>query len=202
VTEIQVRPAVHSELGAVAQIYARAFQHDPVYEWLLPDDAERGARLPVLFAAFVRHLHRGTGALDVAVRERRLVGAALWDRPGVVATGAWRAARALPGLLRASGRRLPALAELGSTLESARPSSPHWYLFHLAADPAEQGGGVGSALLGAGLDRAAGATAYLECKLALVGYYGRAGFARTGTLSVGGGAVTMAAMTRPDSRTG
>jgi ribosomal protein S18 acetylase RimI-like enzyme len=202
VSEIQVRPAVHSELGAVAQIYARAFHDDPVYRWLFPDDADRRARLPVLFSAFVQHLHRGTGALDVAVRERRLVGAALWDRPGVVATGTWRTARALPGLVRASGRRLPALAELGSTLEAARPAKPHWYLFHLAADPDVQGSGVGSALLSTGLDRGAGAAAYLECKPELVDYYGRSDFARTGSLRIGGGAVTLVAMTRPASPRG
>jgi len=196
VAEIQVRPAVHSELGAIAQIYARAFQHDPVYEWLLPDDADRRARLPVLFAAFVQHLHRDTGALDVAVRDRRLVGAALWDRPGVVATGGWRTARALPGMLRATGRRMPALAELGATLEAARPVQPHWYLFHLAADPGAQGAGVGSALLRTGLDRVDAADAYLECKPGLVAYYGRNGFVRTGELSIDGGAVAMAAMTR------
>ncbi|MGI5130713.1 hypothetical protein ACQEVB_28175 [Pseudonocardia sp. CA-107938] len=88
--ETRVRSAARRKLPAVADLYARAFQDDPAYVWLFPDPAQRARRLPVLFRAFVQHLHRGTGALDVAVRDGRLVGAALWDRPG--RTGRRRAA--------------------------------------------------------------------------------------------------------------
>lgn len=197
-SEIQVRPAVRSEYDAVTQIYGRAFQLDPVYVWLLPDPDVRRARLAGLIGTVVRHMYRDTGVLDVAVRDGRIVGAALWGRPGHVATGRWHLARALPGMLRATRDRMPALVELGSTLEAARPATPHWYLSHLAADPDGQGSGIGSALLSTGVARvdADGVPAYLECKPELVGYYARSRFADTGTVEIDGGALSVVAMLR------
>jgi len=100
-----------------------------------------------------------------------------------------RIARALPGMVRAMGRNLPRLRQLGERLEHARPEQPHWYLFHLGTDPDRQRRGVGTALLRSMLERcdADGTPAYLECCDANVAYYERFGFAVRDTVAVGDG---------------
>lgn len=59
-------------------------------------------------------------------------------------------------------------------------------------------GGIGSALLSVGLARVDTdqAPACLECRPELVDHYARSGFARTGTVDVDGGALSVMAMTR------
>ncbi|GAA5156686.1 hypothetical protein GCM10023321_32950 [Pseudonocardia eucalypti] len=87
---------------------------------------------------------------------------------------------------------------IGDVFQAARPSTPHWYLFHLGADPQAQRRGVGTALLRSMLPRLdeRELPAYLECKPELVSYYGRFGFAETGTLPVRGLEVVMRSMWR------
>ncbi len=59
------------------------------------------------------------------------------------------------GLRRWTGiAGLRRLAWLAVASERRYPGDPHWYLYMLAVDPARQGGGVGTALLEAGLARA------------------------------------------------
>jgi GNAT superfamily N-acetyltransferase len=90
-------------------------------------------------------------------------------------------------MLRAIGPRIPrALRGLGM-LESAHPREPHWYLSVVGTDPAEQGKGVGTALISPMLDRCdeAGLGAYLESsKPENVPYYQRFGFAVTGQIDL------------------
>ncbi len=101
-------------------------------------------------------------------------------------------------MLRATGARMPALAELGAGLEAARPAEPHWYLFHLAADTDTQGGGIGSALLAAGLARvdAEQAPPTSSASRARRLLRPERGFAGTGTVELDGGAVTLVTMSR------
>jgi ribosomal protein S18 acetylase RimI-like enzyme len=87
----------------------------------------------------------------------------VWAEPGAGGPDGLRIARALPGMVRAMGRNLPRLRQLGERLEHARPEQPHWYLFHLGTDPDRQRRGVGTALLRSMLERcdADGTPAYL-----------------------------------------
>ena len=110
-----------------------------------------------------------------------------------------------PGAARdaACHRRAHASAgRAGRRTGAARPAEPHWYLFHLAADTDTQGGGIGSALLAAGLARVdtEQALAHLECTAELVGYYARRRFAGTGTVELDGGAVSLVTMSRSPNR--
>lgn len=199
-TEIRTDAARRGDHDQVAGTLGRAFQVDPIYEWLYPDPAGRRTWLPHLLGTLVGPLHAHRGPTDVARHGGWIVGAAVWERPGAVGADGWSVLRALPGMLRATGRRLPDLAELGSVLEARRPAEPHWYLFHLGAEPGWQGHGVGSALLRAGLARsdAEGRSAHLECKPAHVSYYSRFGFDVTDEVDVHG--VLLKILDRPVER--
>src|SRR4051794_41442736 len=73
-----VRAGGRADRRPAAAVLGRAFQVEPVYEWLLPDPAQRRRRLPVLIHSSLTHLHRGPGSLQVATVHGRLVGAAIW----------------------------------------------------------------------------------------------------------------------------
>jgi GNAT superfamily N-acetyltransferase len=110
-----------------------------------------------------------------------LCGAALWTLPG-----RWREdlrqslmlLPMLPVLLPRIVRSTAAVREI----ERRHPVAPHFYLSVLGTEPQQQGGGIGSALLGPVLQRcdADEMGAYLECsKEPNVEFYARHGFAVT-----------------------
>jgi ribosomal protein S18 acetylase RimI-like enzyme len=194
-----VRAGGRADRRVAAAVLGRAFQVEPVYEWLLPDPAQRRRWLPVLIRSNLTHLHRGPGSFEVATVDGRLVGAAIWDGPGHRGAGRLRRVQAWPGRFRAVGGRLGRLVQVAAALAAVRPSEPHWYLDHLGADPDVPRCGAGSALLAAGLARADAARvgAYLECKPGNVDYYRRFGFELRDEVAVDPGRLTVLTMWRP-----
>jgi len=82
---------------------ARAFYDDPVFGWFFPAEGSRHRRLRRFF---VTELHRESlrhGAVEAACADGRVAGAAVWFPPG---TSFGTEVSALPGYLRAFGRRL------------------------------------------------------------------------------------------------
>jgi GNAT superfamily N-acetyltransferase len=181
---VVVREATRADRAAIGEVLGAAFQVEPVYHWLFPDPALRRRRLGPLLRTMVTHLHRDLGVVHVATDGDDIVGVALWDAPGAAKPGRGRILRALPGMLRAMGRRLPRLARLGGPLDAARPSTPHWYLSHLGVAPHLQGRGVGTALMRAMPPLRDGAPAYLECKPENVAFYQRFGFDLSGEVTI------------------
>jgi GNAT superfamily N-acetyltransferase len=181
---VAVREATRADRAAVAEVLGAAFQVEPVYQWLFPDPAVRRRRLGPLLWTMVTQLHRDLGVVHVAVDGHAIVGVAVWDAPGTTEPDLRRILRALPGMLRATGRRLPRLARLGAPLDAARPATPHWYLSHLGVAPDRQGRGVGTALMAAMPPLHDGAPAYLECKPDNVAFYQRFGFTLYGKVAV------------------
>ncbi|MEU5993409.1 GNAT family N-acetyltransferase [Spirillospora sp. NPDC047418] len=184
-----VRTAAGADAAAIAPVLARAFDDDPVWRWLLPDDASRVRRLTGLFGVLLRRVHLRHGATETAGRDGAVAAAALWDPPGH-----WRvpvrlqAAQAVP-LLRILGARVPVTLRTLGAIERHHPREPHWYLSVLGTDPPAQGGGLGGALLRSRLDRCdtAGIPAYLESsKEQNVPYYERFGFRVTRELALPG----------------
>ncbi|MFD0689389.1 GNAT family N-acetyltransferase [Actinomadura fibrosa] len=184
-----IRVAGRADAGPVAGVLGRAFDDDPVWRWLLPDDGSRVRRLTLLFRTALRHVHLRHGATEATGRGAAVEAAALWDPPGQwhipLAT---QARQALP-LLRVFGARVPAALRTLGEIEAHHPREPHWYLSVLGTDPAAQGNGLGGALLRSRLDRCdAGALpAYLESsKEQNVPYYERFGFRVTRELALPG----------------
>lgn len=177
---------------------ARAFYDDPVFGWMLPAGGLRHRRLRRYFVTELHHESLRHGAVEVACADGRVAGAAVWFPPG---TWSGTEVSALPGYLRAFGRRLVIVSQYQSVAVSAHPrEEPHWYLAIIGVDPVRQGHGVGAALLRSRLLRCdeEGLPAYLESsKLENVPLYQHFGFHVTGTLGLPEGAPVVNIMWRP-----
>ncbi|TDD88027.1 GNAT family N-acetyltransferase [Actinomadura rubrisoli] len=184
-----VRAAAGADTAAIAAVLGRAFDDDPFWAWLLPDERSRVRRLSGLFGLTLRKIHLPHGATETAGRGAEIEAAALWDPPGHWRVSAGKqAAQTLP-LLRVLGTRMPAALRALGEIERHHPPEPHWYLAVLGTDPAAQGNGLGGALLRSRLDRcdAEGVAAYLESsKERNVPYYERFGFRVTRELPLPG----------------
>jgi GNAT superfamily N-acetyltransferase len=156
-----VRKASAYDVPQLARALARAFQEDPVFQWLIPDDAERASRSE---RGFVLYLNKVYLPHDECYTTDGVVGGALWLPPEKWHLGPLAQLRLLPGMLAAMGGRLPQLLRAISTIESNHPGKPHYYLPFVGVEPGSQGRGIGTALMKPVLDRCdhEGLPAYLE----------------------------------------
>ncbi len=141
-----LKPERHTEAAATL---VRAFEHDPIHRYILPDSERRIARLTWMMRQGIRDLApRGAGWISGDGK-----GVALWlppkPRPRRLSDtmGAlnWLAGFAVMGL-GASYRGLEVYRDV-LRRERAEIKSPHWVLEVLGVDPAHQGCGAASALL-------------------------------------------------------
>jgi ribosomal protein S18 acetylase RimI-like enzyme len=156
-----VRRAVQADRPAMTAVLCRAFDADPVVNWIVRQDSRRRAALEWLFKI----------SLDMAMPHGHVYtttdgrAVALWAPPGRWRTGRARQLGQLPGFVRAVGlRRLSAVVGAVAAIEARHPDEPHFYLADLAVDPAVQGRGLGSALIAHVLESCDrdGVPAYLE----------------------------------------
>lgn len=152
------------------RILAAAFTDDPVMRWVFPGDTH--GRLLALWPAAV------VGTVDV---DESGTAAAIWRAPGEVVEG-----DSSPLLAAATPAELERLGAMDAAMTAVHPSTPHWYLLAIGADP--PGLGHGGALLAAGLERLGDQPAYLESSNPRnVSLYERHGFEVTGTITAHGG---------------
>ena len=198
VAGLEIRVAGHGDAAETAQTLARAFHDDPLFGWMLPAEGSRHRRLRRFFLTELRHESLRHGAVEVACVGGRIAGAAVWFPPG---TSLATEASALPGYLRAFGRRLVTASQYQSVAVHTHPhEQPHWYLAFIGVDPARQGQGVGAALLRSRLRRCDqdGLPAYLESSNPENDpLYQHLGFHVTGTLGLPESAPDVNTMWRP-----
>ncbi len=127
----------------LAAILADSFEHDPVMNWVIPD--------PSLYHGFFKLLSQqlilpnGHAYLDSQER-----GAALWLPPGVhfdVPTNWQQIWMVLKLVVKKGFKVLPRLEAVQETMSRLHPTEPHYYLQSVGARQANQGQGVGSALI-------------------------------------------------------
>ena len=190
-----VRRAVATDRDAVVRALVRAFDADPLPNYLLRADSRRLRAFATIFDVAFRRLTLPTNEAWIAEGGARCTGAALWTPPGE-----WKTWRALGDVLRLAwavgAARLPRTLVETRRIERLHPRGPHWYLFAIGVDPDHQGRGVGSALLRAVLDTcdARGEAAYLEASTREnARLYERHGFRATGEVAFapGGPGVTL-----------
>ena len=177
------RRAAPEDHPALARTLARAFLDDPVLAWACRPAAMRPAVIERTFEVRLRQL----SVHDEIWTTSDQASAAIWSPPGrwkttmrediEMATGllhprlAWRLPLVMAGLLR---------------VERKHPRTPlHWYLAVLGTDPAQQGRGLASSLLGPVLESCDrdGIPAYLETsREENQRFYARHGFRVTGEL--------------------
>jgi ribosomal protein S18 acetylase RimI-like enzyme len=172
----RVRPATTADVVAVTKMLVRAFDDDPVSNFMFAGQRRRHAGLHSFFASQLRHQYLPLGHVYTTEDHS---GAALWGPPGRERHGVQELLQLLPTApYLISGHTARAL-RLMFKVESLHPTEPHWYLFTLGAAPERQGQGVGSALLRSMLTHIdeAGEPAYLESsKERNVPLYARFGF--------------------------
>jgi ribosomal protein S18 acetylase RimI-like enzyme len=139
-----------TDADLIGRTLADAFTDDPVFNWLIPP-ARHDARLRIFFSCVARaYLHRDK---EVYV-EGDGRAAALWSAPGAWELQPTDVTRDLRDMVRALGLRL-GRGRVQTQLESLHPKDPtHWYLGYLGTRGADQGNGLGSAMLRTVLDRA------------------------------------------------
>lgn len=160
-----VRRARAADREATARALAAAFQDDPVFVWLVPEDDVRRRLLVPLFLTFgdAYARHDETYVVPTPSGAGEAAGAALWVPPGVEPVDPEDTVFV---------ERITALAApwaerfgiIGEAFAAAHPHDPVWYLHFLGVAPGHQGGGHGSRMMREVLDRAdaAGDAAYLE----------------------------------------
>ncbi|MHB8491388.1 MAG: GNAT family N-acetyltransferase [Solirubrobacteraceae bacterium] len=177
------RRASAADLPGIARTLARAFDDDPVAMWSCRPERRRPPMLERFFAIRAKQL--------LADREiwvtAGLQSAALWAPPT-----RWRItareslALVLPLMHPHLAWRLPLVTVGLGGMEARHPRTPpHWYLAVLGTDPAEQGRGLGSAVLAPVLEQCDSdqVGAYLESsKERNIAFYARHGFRVTGEL--------------------
>lgn len=151
-----VRRALGADVAAAGELLARAFQDDPMYQYVAPDPLQRAAILPAYCAAVARYGHL-FGELHLAGRPP--VAAAIWVPPGAADITAEQMEAAAFGaataVMKAEVRgRLFIVGEYLRALRRQLVPWPHWYLMMVGVDPSAQGRGIGSRLLRPVLTRA------------------------------------------------
>ena len=148
--EIGVRPVTAQDLTTVARALARAFERDPAWAHVLPDERSRPQSLLAYFGYEISHLPRGH---EVWMTEDGS-GVAVWARPGHWRAPLRVALRSAPTMARVFGRRLMLAARAQRQLERRHPDvEAHWYLHYLGVVPERQGRGLGGRLMQPILER-------------------------------------------------
>lgn len=163
-------------------VAARAFHHDPFFEFLDPTGVTRARGLALFWRATIAtagpHAEI-TGARD---GDGRLMGVSIVVPPGGWPPPASAQARQMAGALRAMILRPRAVVDglrYLLAIEKAHPKDPLWYLLLLVVDPSAQRRGIGGLLQQSMLERAdrEGLDCYLETqKPDNVPYYRRFGY--------------------------
>ena len=160
------------------QTLVLGFSADPMARWASPDAALYLDRRVEFFDAFAG------GAFDHGTAFVADDGAAVatWLPPGVAPDNERMSAIFAE---QTPPDRMEEMNGLFARMEEFHPKEPHWYLPLIAADPARQGQGLGTALMEAAIARidADGRPAYLESSSPRnVPFYQRFGFECSGEI--------------------
>lgn len=159
-------PLRRETLAEAANVLGRAFQDDPLQQYVLPNTEDR-QRLSHLH--FQPVLEYGVRFGEVFVTDGTVKGAAVWLPPGSTDVTEDRAAAV--GLDRVASKVGQTAADrFFSVLGFLEPfhttdvPEPHWYTMVVGVDPSAKGQGLGRALLQPVLDKASasGHPCYLE----------------------------------------
>jgi len=163
-------------VAAVTNMLVRAFDDDPVSNFMFAGPRRRQRGLHSFFATQLRHQYLPHGHVYTT---EDLTGAALWGPPGRDRHPVLELLQLLPTAPFLLSLHTVNALRLLFTVEELHPKEPHWYLFTLGTAPERQGQGVGSALLASMLAHIdeRGEPAYLESsKERNVPLYARFGF--------------------------
>lgn len=185
---VDVRKAVDADQARLSATLARAFDDDPLVNWMVAQDKRRSRRV---FDAMDLTLRKFTMPHGEVYTTPDVQGGALWTPPGKWKMGILQQILLLPEVVKfATVRRIPTVMGGIGAVEKHHPHQPHYYLFVLGVDPEMQGKGIGTQLMTPVLERCdrEGVPAYLESsKEKNVPLYERNGFKVTQQFQVPNG---------------
>ena len=180
----ELRTAVPDDVAALARALAAAFEDDPIFGWLLPDERRRPtsscASSPWSSRSVV--LPSGTAWMSPEAS-----GACLELPPGKWRMPLQTQALHAPQFVAVFGRSLPRALITITQMERRHLREPHFYVPYVGVAPEGQGAGLGTKLLGKTLERAdaAGLPTYLEATSERnAALYERLGFEHLGPFTV------------------
>lgn len=193
-----LRSVTPDDVPRASQLLADAFGDYVWTRWTVAAD-DHARRLRELYSTFLTAVALPYGVVDGAdIADAGLGAVAVWTRAGAVPDTVRERVGAVAAEL--TGDRAAAAEAADTALAPQRPTIPHVSLDALGVDPRQQGRGLGSALLRAGLravDRA-GLPAYLETSEPRnVRLYERHGFVVTAVVDLEGGGPRTWSMLRP-----
>ena len=135
-----IKTSTMAEMPRVIDTIVLGFAADPIVRWLFPEPQEFLTTFPTLTRLF------GGRAFEhnSAYKTDGYTGAALWLPPDIHPDE-----EGLTSLFddKFSGVMLEDIFSLFEQMDKFHPDEPCWHLAFIAVDPAQQGNGLGSALL-------------------------------------------------------
>jgi GNAT superfamily N-acetyltransferase len=180
----EIQDAVPDDVPELARALAAAFEDDPIFSWLLPDQRRRSDKLLRFFALELEEVVLPSGTAWTSPERS---GACLELPPG-----GWRMplrtqALHAPHFAAIFGRSLPRALITITKMEQKHLREPHFYVPYVGVAPAGQGAGLGTKLLSRTLEKAdaAGLPTYLEATSERnAALYERLGFIHLGPFTV------------------
>lgn len=193
----KIRKAFLADTDRLAVSLARAFDDDPLVNWIIRKDEKRTHGLELLFHTCISDLCLRHGK---ALTIEDFTGAALWYPPGTSRVGYVKQLSLIPKMINVVGwKGLLRLALMMDKLERCHPQEKHYYLQFLGVIPELRSNGTGTALMTPILDICdrENCCAYLEnSKEANLDFYGRFGFIVTRKMSLSKGSPPLWLMLR------
>ena len=143
-----------SQVNPAGEVFARAFQDDPLLIYFLPDTSQRKNVLPYIFELAIRY---GVSYGEVYAISSSLEGVAVWLPAETANMSLWGMIRCgglslIPKIGRAMGK-LQRFNEYADLMRRRHTPFRHWFLQTIGVDPVFQGKGYAGALLRAMLVR-------------------------------------------------
>lgn len=148
---VAVREARLDDFPELSRVMARAFDEDPVTNWMAKQDGKRRLHIARLMNLATRRICFEKG---ICLTTDGLHGGSLWFPPGTWELGLTDQSRYLPFYLKSVGwRRIAQVLHGIQTVERFHPKEPHYYALAAGVDTQHQGKGIGTQLFTPMLER-------------------------------------------------
>lgn len=193
---IKVRKATRGDVNRIIQSMVRAFDDDPLINWLVSDKWRKKG----FERLFKMSLNVLSMPFDEVLTTDDCAGSALWIASKDTNLGILKQLSLLPTLVGISGfKRVKRFISTLDALDKAHPKDKHYYLLFIGVDPDYRKRGIGGTLMKPVLDRcdAEGCGAYLEnTNIANEAFYKSHGFEITQEINPGLGGPPLIGMWR------